>query len=77
MTRVRQAQFVRRAGLTAAEPAEARLSRVGCPHRYVDGSQGLVHDTGQVIADRVQVDRVFQAGRERGHRLAGVIPGPG
>ena len=35
-----------------------------------------MHDTGQVIADRVQVDRVFQAGRECGYRLVGVIPGP-
>ena len=40
------------------------------------GLQGLLHDTGQVISDRVQVDRVFQPGRERGHGLVGVIPGP-
>jgi hypothetical protein len=42
----------------------------------VGGFQGLVHDTGQVIADRFQVDRVFQPGRERGHGLIGVIPSP-
>jgi hypothetical protein len=42
----------------------------------VGGFQGLVHDAGQVIADRVQGDRVFQSARERGHSLVGVIPGP-
>ena len=40
------------------------------------GFEGLVHDTGKVISDRVQVHRVFQPGRERGHGLIGVIPGP-
>jgi len=34
-----------------------------------------VHDAGQVIADRVQVPRVFQPHREHGHGPAGVIPG--
>ena len=40
------------------------------------GFQGLVDDTGQVIADGIQVHSVFQARRERGHGLVGVIPGP-
>ena len=40
------------------------------------GLQGLLHDAGQVISDRVQVNRVFQPGRERGDGLVGVIPGP-
>ena len=35
-----------------------------------------MHDTGQVITDRVQVDPVLQPRRERGHGLVGVIPGP-
>ena len=35
-----------------------------------------MHHTGQVITDRVQVDRVLQPGRERRHGLVGVIPGP-
>ena len=35
-----------------------------------------MHDTGQVISDRVQVHRVFQPGRERSHGLVGVIAGP-
>jgi hypothetical protein len=30
------------------------------PHRHVGGFQGLVHDTGQVIADRVHVNRYDQ-----------------
>jgi hypothetical protein len=46
------------------------------PYRYVGRFQGLVHGPGQVIADRVEVDRVFQPRRERGHGLVGVIPGP-
>src|SRR5579864_976736 len=46
------------------------------PHRYVGGFQGLVHDTGQVSPDRVQVHGVFQPGRERGHSLVGVVAGP-
>ena len=41
----------------------------------MDGFQGLVHDTGQVIPDRIHVHRVLQPGRERGHGLVGVIPG--
>jgi len=35
----------------------------------VGGFQDLVHDTGQVITDRIQGDRVFQPARERGHSL--------
>jgi hypothetical protein len=31
------------------------------------GFQGLVDDTGQVIADGIQVHCVFQPRRERGH----------
>ena len=46
------------------------------PYRDVGGFQGLRHDAGQVIPDRVKVDGVLQAGRERGHRLVGVVPGP-
>jgi hypothetical protein len=41
----------------------------------VGGFQGLVHDTGQVILDRVQVHGVFQPGRERGHGLVGIVAG--
>jgi hypothetical protein len=36
----------------------------------------MMHDTGQVIPDSVEVDGIFQSGRERGHGLVGVIPGP-
>ena len=46
------------------------------PYRDVGRFQGVLHDTGQVIADRVQVHRVFQPGRERGHGLVRVVPGP-
>ena len=46
------------------------------PHRDVGGFQGLVHDIGQVILDRIQVHRVLQPGRERGHGLVGVVAGP-
>jgi hypothetical protein len=35
--------------------------------------QGLPHDGGQVLADRVQVDRVFQPAGERHHGLVRVI----
>jgi hypothetical protein len=31
-----------------------------------------VDNTGEIIADRVQVHRVLQTGRERGHGLVGV-----
>ena len=34
-----------------------------------------MHDTRQVRTDRVQVDRVLQPGRERGHGAVGVVPG--
>jgi hypothetical protein len=40
------------------------------------GVQGLVDDTGQVIADRVELDGIFEPGRERGHGLVRVVPGP-
>ena len=39
------------------------------------GFEGLLHDTGQVISDRVQVHGVLQPGRERHHGLVGVVPG--
>ena len=55
------------------EPASVALAD---PHRDVGGFQGLVHGTGQVIADRVQVHGVLQPGGERGHGLVGVISGP-
>ena len=42
------------------------------PYRYVGRFQGLLRDPGQVVADRVQVDGVFQPCRERGDGLAGV-----
>ena len=40
------------------------------------GVQGLVDDTGQVIADGVELDGNFEPGRERGHGLVRVVPGP-
>ena len=40
------------------------------------GVQGLVDDTGQVIADGVGLDGIFEPGRERGHGLVRVVPGP-
>ena len=36
-------------------------------HSDTWAGSSAVHDTGQVIADRVQVDCVFQPGGERGH----------
>jgi hypothetical protein len=35
-----------------------------------------VDDTGQVIADEVELDGIFEPGRERGHGLVRVVPGP-
>jgi hypothetical protein len=35
--------------------------------------EGLVDGADQVIPDRVEVDRVFEPGRERGHGLLGVV----
>jgi len=32
-----------------------------------------VDGAGQVIPDRVEVDSVFEPGRERGHGLVGVV----
>jgi hypothetical protein len=37
----------------------------------------MVHGTGQVIANRIQVDRVVEPRRERGHGLAGGFLGEG
>ena len=37
--------------------------------------KGPVHETGQVIVDRVEVDGVFQPVRERGYGFVGVVPG--
>src|SRR5271165_3449682 len=54
------------------QPASVALAD---PHRYVGGFQGLVHDTGQVISDRIRVDGVFQPGGERGHCLVVVVTG--
>jgi hypothetical protein len=42
----------------------------------MDGLQGLLHDSGQFIWDRVQVNGVLQATRERRYHLLGVIPFP-
>jgi len=33
-----------------------------------------LHDVGQLFADGVQVDRVLEPGRERGHGLVSVVP---
>ena len=59
-----------RAGLKPPSPAFAH------PHRDVGGLQRLVHDTGQVISDCVQVHGVLEAGRERRDGLIGVISCP-
>ncbi len=40
------------------------------------GFQGPVHDTGQVIVNRIRVQGVLQPCRERGYGPVGVIPGP-
>ena len=40
------------------------------------GLQGTGYDAGQVVAHRVQVNRVFQPGRKCGDSLVGVVPGP-
>jgi hypothetical protein len=37
----------------AAKPIESALVALADPYRDVGGFQGMVHDTGQVIADRV------------------------
>ncbi len=60
----------------AAKPVQTGSVVFAHPYRDVGGFQGLRHDAGQVIPDRVTVDGVLQAGRERGHRLVGVVPGP-
>jgi hypothetical protein len=53
-----------------AKPKEAASIALAGPHRDVGGFQGLVHDTGQVISDRVQVHRIFQPGRRRSREKA-------
>ena len=42
----------------------------------VGGLQCRMHHLGQVVANGVQVDRILEPGRERGHRGLGVVPGP-
>jgi hypothetical protein len=42
----------------------------------VGGLQGRLYRDGQVVADGVQVDRVFQPGCERGDGGLAVVPGP-
>ena len=43
------------------------------PHREMRGLQHLLHDVDQVVMDRVQVHSLFQASRERGRGLLGVV----
>ena len=45
-------------GQSAAVPLDAS-ALLADPHRYVGWFQGLVHDFGQVVPDRVQVDCIF------------------
>ena len=40
------------------------------------GFQGGIHNAGQIAADRVQVHRVLQPGRELGYGLVRVVAGP-
>jgi hypothetical protein len=42
----------------------------------MSGFQGEVDGSGQVIADRVHVDRVLEPRRERDYRLVSVVPRP-
>jgi len=42
----------------------------------MSGLQRLPHRTGQVLADRIQVDGVLQLACERGDGLVGVVAGP-
>ena len=73
----RVAILVREVGTRPLSSGEAAASAAPAdPHRYVGRFQGPLDDCGQVISDRVKVHRVFQPGRERGHGLVGVIPGP-
>ena len=44
-------------------------------HGDVGQLEGGLHRAGQVVADRVQVDRVLQTGRELGYGLVGVVTG--
>ena len=54
-----------RAGARSA--TASALAVLADPHRYVGGLQGLERDGRQVVPDRVQVHRVFEAGGEGGH----------
>ena len=40
------------------------------------GSRAWCTTPAQVVPDRVQVYGVLQVGRERGHGLVGIVPGP-
>jgi hypothetical protein len=42
----------------------------------VGSDAGVLPHSGQVILNRVKVDRNFQPGREGGHGLVGVIADP-
>ena len=42
----------------------------------MSGLQGLLHDVGQVIPDRLQLHGVLEAERERGHHHLRVVAGP-
>jgi hypothetical protein len=46
------------------------------PYRHVGRFQGLLHDSGQVIPDRIEIHGVYEPGRECGHGLVRVVPGP-
>jgi len=59
---------------TAASAPLFRSVLLTGPHRHMDGFQGVVHGCGQVIPDCIQVRGVFQAGRECGDGLVGVVP---
>jgi hypothetical protein len=54
---------------------EARRQSRRLTHTDTRGFEGLVNGAGQVIPDRVEVDGVFEPGRERSHGLVGVIAG--
>jgi hypothetical protein len=46
------------------------------PNLHVGRFQGLAHDTGQVVSDRLQIHGVFQPRGERDHGPVGVVSGP-
>jgi len=58
----------------AADPGPPALAVLADPNRDVGRFQGLVHDGGQIVPDRVQVHSIFQPRRESGYGLVGVIP---